>query len=164
MAEELLDHLVAVYEFLDKKRLNLKREYDEAETTLAGIRREITKLRDVHPMLFPESERPERKMYQNISMRWAVLWFLNEESSGPAQTSQIADALRAGGIAERPNFNSIVSAILSQMVGKGEIEKADTGVRLTPHGIAAWDAIRRSAKFLNRHSVAAVEGDETEGD
>lgn len=153
MAEPLLDHLLAVYEFLDKKRLQLKREYEEAETTLNGIRKEISKLRDIHPTLFPDSDRPERRIYQNISMRWAILWFLNEEAAGPVVTAQVVEALRAGGIAERANFSSIVSAILSQMSGKGEVAKQDSGFVLTSNGVSAWEAIRRSEKFLNRHNT-----------
>jgi hypothetical protein len=152
MEERLLDNLIAVYEHLERKRMRLKKEYDEVEETLAGVRREIAVFRNVQPQLFPEADRPQRAMFQNISMRWAILWLLSENAAGPATTPNVADLLRDGGFAERPNFNSIVSAILSQMVGKGEVAKTDGGYVLTHNGASAWDAIRRSDKFLNRHS------------
>jgi hypothetical protein len=164
MDERLLDNLIAVYEHLERKRLRLKREYDEAEGTLAGVRKEINALRSVQPQLFPETERPERAIFHNISMRWAILWFLNETATGPVPTSTVADALRDGGISERPNFNSIISAILSQMVGKDEVAKTDGGYVLTHNGGLAWEAIRRSEKFLNRHSLLNLKDGENEAE
>jgi hypothetical protein len=162
MEERLLDNLIAVYEHMDRKRQRLKKEYDEVEGTLAGIRKEIAALRDFQPQLFPDEDRPERMVYQNISMRWAILWFLNEKATGPVQTPFVADALRHGGVAERPNFNSIVSAILSQMVNKGEVAKSDGAFILTHNGASAWEAIRRSEKFLNRHSLPNLKDSEDE--
>lgn len=152
MDETLLDQLKAVYEHLEAKRQRLKREHDEIEVTLAGLRREIGILRNIQPQLFPAASIPERAIYQNISIRWAILWFLSE-SVGPVQTPVIANALRNGGVAERPNFNSIVSAILSQMAQKAELERAgEGGYQLTDIGRAVWDGIKRGEKFLNRHS------------
>lgn len=154
----LINNLLAVYEHLDQKRQKLKKEYEEVELTLLGIRREIAALRVMQAPLFSEAERPERMKFQNISMRWAILWFLSE-SVGPLHTPNIADGLRAGGVSERPNFNSIVSAILSQMGQKGEVERTDSGHQLTDDGRQIWEGIQRSDKFLNRHTVPASEAE-----
>jgi len=151
MEQTLVSQLMAVYDHLDAKRQRLKKEHDEIGNTLAGLRREIAVLRHNQPQLFPASSIPERAVYQNISIRWAVLWFLSE-SVGPVQTPAIADALRNGGVAERPNFNSIVSAILSQMAQKGEVIRAESGWQLTDTGYAVWESVKRSEKFLNRHT------------
>ena len=67
-------------------------------------------------------------------------------------TGQIANALREGGAAnaKKPNFNSIVSAILSQMVAKGELLRTGSGFTVTATGRSAWDAIEKSERFVNR--------------
>ncbi|HWT65986.1 MAG TPA: hypothetical protein VN151_07710 [Terracidiphilus sp.] len=158
MEETLLNNLLAVYDHLEHKRQKLKKEYEDVEQVLTGVRREISALKATQALLFPESERPERKKYQNISMRWAILWHLSE-SVGPLQTPTVADGLREGGVSERPNFNSIVSAILSQMSQKSEVERVEGGYRLTNSGQQTWDGIRRSEKFLNRHTVPASDAE-----
>jgi hypothetical protein len=145
---------MAVQEHLDRKRQKLKREYEEIEATLAGIRREIATQRTTQATLFPEAERsPARAKFQNISMRWAILWLLSE-TLGSLQTPTVADSLRNGGVAERQNFNSIVSAILSQMAQKGEVERIDNAYQLTDSGRQVWDGVQRSEKFLNRHLIS----------
>lgn len=154
--QTLLNHLMASYEHLESKRLRLRKEYEELDATLQGLRKEIVKLRGIQPQLFPSSAIPERSVYQNISIRWAILWLLSE-AVGPMTTPNIADALRNGGVAERPNFNSIVSAILSQMAQKAEVERIDNAWLLTIPGRSVWDSIKRSDKFLNRHNVPIQE-------
>jgi hypothetical protein len=160
MDTSLIDNLMAVQEHLDRKRQKLKRDYEEIEATLSGIRREIAAQRTGQAALFPEVERaPARTKFQNISMRWAILWLLSE-SLGPMQTPSIADALRDGGVAERPNFNSIVSAILSQMAQKREVERIDSsGYQLTDDGRQIWEGVQRSEKFLNRHLISASDAE-----
>lgn len=150
MEDALINKLLAVYEHLEAKRQRLRREHEEIEATLAGIRKEIAALRVVQPHLFPEVEGPASMTYRNISLRWAILWILSEAVT-PQTTTGIADLLRQGGVPERRNFNSIVSAILSQMASKTEIQREGNGYKLTDTGRSAWEAIRRSERFLNRH-------------
>ena len=86
--------------------------------------------------------------FANISVRWAVLWHLAEDVQGFEKTGEIASALRAGGYrTEATNFGNMVSAVLSTMKGKQEVESSDDGYCLTDSGRQTWALIKQGTKF-----------------
>jgi len=77
------------------------------------------------------------------------LWYLAEDAHGFVKTSEVAGALLAGGYkSEALRFPNLVSAVLSTMKAKGEVEPNDDGgYRLTEQGRLTWAHIRQGAKF-----------------
>ena len=103
-----------------------------------------------------------RSRFSNLSVRWGLIWYLAEdvevqrprdrkEVAGSAKTGEIANALLAGGYrSQAERFPNLVSAVLSGMKTKGEVEiSEDGGYRLTDQGTHTWQSIRHSAKFRN---------------
>jgi hypothetical protein len=112
----------------------------------------------------PVVNRPlPRPDFSKISVRWAVLWLLSEYESGPLRTSEIATLLTAGGYqSNSDSFLNAVSAVLSGMKGKGELESTADGYVATDKGRRTWQLIRQSAKFRdftssNEHSLLSAQ-------
>jgi hypothetical protein len=98
--------------------------------------------------------------FANISVRWGVLWFLAEFADGYVKTSEIANALLEGGYrSEAARFPNLVSAVLSSMKGKLEVQtNSDDGAPgycLTEKGRQTWAAIRQGSKFRAAISPSA---------
>ena len=87
-------------------------------------------------------------------MRWAVLKLTSGRPSEILQTGTIALELMGGGFTSSTNFSSKLSAILGQMVNKGEMEKTAAGWRITPNGVKAWEVISVSERYQNRGSFS----------
>jgi hypothetical protein len=87
--------------------------------------------------------------YSRLSVRWAALWHLGEFAKGPMRNSEIADAIRAGGYqSSAGSFPNAVSAVLSAMRAKGEIDgNVEIGYFLTDKGRQIWETIKRSERF-----------------
>jgi hypothetical protein len=80
--------------------------------------------------------------FSAISMRWACLWMLAESQDG-LSTSEIARRMREGGKASNAyNFLSTVSAVLSNMKSRGEVDQTGSDWALTLLGHTAWSVIR----------------------
>ena len=92
---------------------------------------------------------PANQRYSNISVRWAVLWHLTEFVNGDQKTGEIASALLAGGYqSDKPRFGNLVSAVLSTMKAKNEVEiGSDGGYRVSEVGRRNWNHIRHGLKF-----------------
>jgi hypothetical protein len=88
--------------------------------------------------------------FATISVRWAILYLLDENES--LSTSEIADALQAGGIRSKAsNFNNNVSAVLSNMkTGRDEVDQIGDKWTITETGRSAINHIR--ANFRARRS------------
>lgn len=94
--------------------------------------------------------------FATISVRWAILYLLDEHES--LSTAEIADALQAGGIRSRAsNFNNNVSAVLSNMkTGRDEVDQAGDKWIITETGRSAINHIRanfRARRWNTRDSV-----------
>ena len=111
-------------------------------------------------LAFPDTL-PSEGMYARISVRWAIFFYLAEHvKERPQAIGSIAAALKAGGSATKgQNFNSNVSAVLSQMVAKGELTKSDEGFAISDLGWAAWHAIKNSEKFITQAVPVSEEGE-----
>lgn len=99
--------------------------------------------------------------YSGISVRWAVLGFLAEEATGPMGTGAIAEALEQRGVkkAGPSRFGNIVSAVISHLKSKGELEAVDGGLyQLTKAGREMWGMIRASAKFRQTQDATTAPG------
>jgi Mn-dependent DtxR family transcriptional regulator len=79
---------------------------------------------------------------------------LAEDVQGSAKTGELASALLEGGYrSQADRFPNLVSAALSGMKIKGEVETSeDDGYRLTKQGRQTWESIRHSSKF--RHAIS----------
>jgi hypothetical protein len=153
MDESLREHLKATIKHLSMKRTLLLMEIDQVEQVLKALTKEEESLPKTTRILFPDVRRDG--LYAGMSVRWAVFLYLAEQSVGPQALGAIADALRDGGSTTKAqNFNSNVSAVLSQMASKGELSKSEEGFCLTDHGKVIWHGIRQSPKFLNRNEEA----------
>jgi DNA-binding MarR family transcriptional regulator len=148
MNASIRDHMVATLSHLAIKRSKLLIELDQTESLIKGIKKEIASLEYTATLPFDSGGiRP----YEGMSVRWSVFMYLAEYGGGVGTLNTIADALRSGGIASKgQSFNSNVSAVLSQMSNKGEIEKTGDRFNLTPHGQTVWEGIQKSEKFLKR--------------
>ena len=96
--------------------------------------------------------------YSNMSVRWAILKLLGEDTHNPMATGDVATELEKGGVTTRgQRFASIVSAVLSDMKNKKEeVETTDDGMyRLSENGRQVWEAVKNSARYLNRTSTSA---------
>jgi len=150
---ELLRHFE---EQRTKRQEEFKREMEGLEETISGLKKMLSRQQ---PLFRPEprviTNLPGR--YAGISVRWAVLSLLGEDSHGPLPTAKIAEALKAGGItSDSLNFTSNVSAVLSVMTNKrNEVESTESGYQLTDIGRSAWTAIKHTSQYLNRRAASA---------
>ena len=151
MTDSLRDHLNATIAHLSEKRVRLGVELNELESLLRSLQKEVDSLPTTGRLAFPQEKK--QGPFAAISVRWSVFLFLAEYAHGPETSGVIADALRAGGsVSQAISFNSNVSAVLSQMANKGEVEKVGDRFSLTRKGMEAWQGISQSEKFINRNS------------
>ena len=149
------DHLVAALSHLSLKRSKLLNDLDQTESLIRGIKREIESLEYTEPLPF-DAAAPQP--YRGMSVRWSVFMYLAEYGGGIGTLSAIADALKVGGLSSKgQSFNSNVSAVLSQMSNKDEVEKKGDRFHLTAHGRTVWEGIQKSEKFLNRNKAEGTE-------
>ena len=102
------------------------------------------------------SAAPRAAVYSGMSVRWAILYLLAENATGPMGRSEIAQALTDGGTTSNAqNFSSNVSAILSGMVNqRHEVQQAtDGGYEITDHGREVWQGIRRTSQWNARQAT-----------
>ena len=86
--------------------------------------------------------------YENISVRWAILYLLTEHAIRPISATEIADSLRSGG---NLSVSSNVSAVLRQMVNqRSEVEQSERGYQITPQGRDAWNGAKQTPQWHNR--------------
>ena len=144
-------HYTAVLADLRERRLRLEGEMRDIDAAIGAI----SKLAGVAPVsgtahqeVTPQGNALERP-FARISVRWATLWHLSEFASGFEKTGQIANALKEGGYeTNAAQFGNMVSAVLSTMKTKGEVEtNEEGGYRITPNGRHTWELIKQGAKF-----------------
>jgi len=88
-------------------------------------------------------------VYSLLSMRWACLWILSQAGKVGLSTASVAELLERGGrISRAERFASSVSAVLSNMKMKGEVEPIGNYWVLTQLGHAALKAILPRLKIL----------------
>lgn len=149
MSDSLREHLLATIAHISTKQSRLMVELEEVEGLLRSLRREVGSLPTTGRLVFPTPQ--PQGPFAGISVRWSVFLFLAEYARGPETSGVIADALRDGGsVSQAISFNSNVSAVLSQMANKGEVEKIGDRFSLTRKGMEAWHGISQSEKFVNR--------------
>jgi hypothetical protein len=152
MSDSLREHLLATIAHITTKQSRLTLEIQNLEALLQSLRREVDSLPSTGRLVFPPQEKAQGP-FAGISVRWSVFLFLAEYARGPETSGVIADALRSGGsVSQAISFNSNVSAVLSQMANKGEVEKIGDRFSLTRKGMEAWHGISQSEKFVNRNS------------
>lgn len=130
---------------------DLSKKVDQLSGVIAGLQ-EMLELPIERVALKAESSAEQDLPYKNMSMRWGVLNLLSEHTDHPLPTAEIAARLVAGGYPQSTNFNSKVSAILSQMLSKLEVAKDGQDWCIRQHGKEVWESIKRGEKYLNRHS------------
>ncbi len=156
MVDDVREHLLATIKHLSLKRAMMLVELQQIEEVLKALAREEEAIPRTQRIVFPNPMKDGE--YAGISVRWAILFFLADHATGAQPLGSIADALRAGGSTTKAqSFNSNVSAVLSQMVTKGELVKHEDGFQLTDHGKAVWHSIKNSEKFLHRDQVGEAE-------
>jgi hypothetical protein len=150
----------AVLADLEAKKDRLTKELKIVGDAIAGIR-SLMGAAVVHPPAFvspvgwgqmaqPITRAEDR--FADISVRWAVLWLLSEADHS-MRTADIVEALRDGGYPQKsPNFSNAVSAVLSNMKGKGEVSGLGE-YALTETGRAVWNGIRNSQTFRKKTEV-----------
>ena len=151
---ELLSHFE---EQRTKRQLEFKKEMEGIEETISGLTKMLGNQHQPVSLPAPHPVVTTAERYTGISVRWAILNLLGEDAHGPMSSAQIADTLKNGGIISNgQNFTSNVSAVISDMTNKrSELESTDSGYRLSENGRAAWNAIKHSAKYINRSSATA---------
>jgi hypothetical protein len=155
MDNSMIDHYQAVLHDLEQRRVKCQRELMEIEPAIAGIRKVLSEAASLFAGTPQQADRPR---YAGMSVRWAILNFLAEDSRGPMETAEIAQALQAGGISSKgKNFNSNVSAVLSTMArDRGEVASGPHGYALTDNGMRAWQAIKLTPQYLNRGAESSA--------
>jgi hypothetical protein len=152
--QAVLNDLLQKREPLLKQMDDLAAKIEEFNLLIEGIRTAMTNSAlGVSGLSGSSSDvEPPSSYYKHMSMRWAILRLLADHCKGEAMpTSSIADCLIRGGFAQSSNFNSKVSAILSQMLGKGEVEKKNQDWAICGHGREVWDSIKKGDKYATRH-------------
>jgi hypothetical protein len=171
------EHYAAVLAELQTRKSKLEAELREIDAMIGGLQRLIGD-EPLQELLVPSPQPSSsaidlaqainklpgvnlallssRSRFSNISVRWGVIWYLAEDVVGPetAKTGEIASALLEGGHrTQAKRFPNLVSAVLSGMKTKGEVETGkDGGYRLTEQGRQTYESIRHSAKF--RHAIS----------
>ena len=161
MGTDLGVHYEAVLADLKRQRAVLAEQVDILDKTIAGIQRTLPGGPLPSPPILLNSLGNEQlrmvdinQRFAHISVRWGAIWHL-AESVEPQKTGEVTAALMKGGYRYNgKTFANSVSAVLSTMKAKGEVEPVgDDGYRLTAHGRTVWDAIRNSERFKAAASI-----------
>jgi len=165
---EMNEHYAVVLADLQTRRAKLAVEIQQIDAAISGLRTLIGQSAEVAPGFSPRSSLPQQMhgasldstRFSNVSVRWGVLWYLAEFAEGYVKTATIADALLRGGYKSKAaQFPNLVSAVLSNMKTKEEVEANSddgaTGYQLTEKGRQTWTAIRQGHKF--RDTMAGYE-------
>lgn len=156
------DHYRATLADLEQRKADYLNEIKELDGLIAGIAKQIQLIESlpVPPPLSDQSaisrivpQTVDPHAFKNMSVRWAILKLFGENQIGLSlPSSEIAKALETGGVETRgERFVGNVSAVVSAMKQKGEIEAAEEGrYRLTVGGREAWNHIQHSQKYLQR--------------
>ncbi len=136
------------------RQQEFKKEMEGLEETISGLRKMLANQQPLLPLRPRVITNPQ---YAGMSVRWAILNLLAEDSDGPMPTSMIAEALTVGGVtSSSQNFTSNVSAVISVMTNtRHELESTASGHRLTEGGKRAWEAIKHTHQYINRVSPSA---------
>ena len=148
----------AVLRDLELKRAQLHRDIVDLDQAISAMRR-LVPGQATFPLPSAASQ-PDNEIgkYANISMRWAILKLLCEDAIAPMTTGEIAQALLAGGRpASGVNFNSNVSAVLSVLKQRGEVQAALNGYEISDIGRQAWNVIKLTPQYRNRGASANVQ-------
>lgn len=151
ISDELKKNYDEVLRDLHTRRSEQVRMLAEIDQTIANISKLIqpeAAQASSQPLPFPPPVSRISPEYQprfgNMSVRWAILCLLNEDST-PKSVGEIADALLADGVQTRAtNFSNNVSAVLSDMkTVRREVEVGNTDGKwqLNDLGRAAWSHI-----------------------
>jgi hypothetical protein len=157
MSDSIYVYYQGVLQDLEERKAPLEAKLKEIEALMEGIQ----KLMPAKPLYRVSVTSLER--YKNMSMRWAILQHLTEFADSALPTAEIANGLSTNGFEPTGSFNSKVSAILSQMVTKNEVEKDGQNWMISDHGRVMWESIKHSEKYINRHVLSSL-GMVTEGD
>jgi hypothetical protein len=163
MSIDLAAHYRAVLDDLRKRRNALATEIAQLDASIATIGRQAKGVLKSPLLPIPEPADEQRSVgnegpgrFANMSVRWATLWVLAEARPAARKTAEVAQALLEGGyktsMGER--FGNSVSAVLSAMKSKGEIEVVVDAYRITPTGQSAWDHIKTTDRFKATQQVA----------
>lgn len=164
----MLEHYREVLKDLETRHANALRETKSLEQTIAGIRALMANSASLfiparlEPTLPLEAPEMPSGQYAGMSVRWAILKMLAEDSAHPMKTPEITKALVAGGLRGKgEDFGASVSAVVSVMAKqRNEVERVpeiEGAYRLTENGRLAWAAIKHSPKYINRAAVATVQ-------
>lgn len=161
MTRELPDHYKAVLNDLQQRRAAYVNAIEELDAMIAGILR-LQAINGAIPVpasppspLAPNVQEltNDATKYSGMSVRWATLNLLAEDSTGPLTTAEIAEALQARGVkSSGQRFGSIVSAVVSDMrAKKSELEVVEDGrYQLTKTGHDAWEHIKMTPQYRSR--------------
>jgi hypothetical protein len=154
---EINSHYAAVLADLRGRRSKLQADLSEIDVAIGAIQRQMQSSAGQPHLPLPELAQNHASgdgskrggQYANISVRWGVMWRLAEYAPMGERTGEIANALLEGGYESKADrFPNLVSAVLSNMKSKGEVESSeDGGYRLTEQGRQTWALIKHGAKF-----------------
>ena len=153
------EHYTVVLADLRNRKAKLEAEVHQVDAGIAAIlgllgasERIAQAYVQPKPNHYPQSAQPhvdQATRFSNVSVRWAALWYLYELGEQFQKTGEIASAILAGGYkSDAGRFGNLVSAVISGMKAKGEVETNDIGgYRLTEKGRNTWELIRQGGKF-----------------
>lgn len=159
---DLYNNYAAVLQDLTSKRDAISSELKQIEAAIAAVSAAIAshsegplaKPLPFTPPITPPTPSivPSDQKYSGMSVRWAVLNLMAEDTAEALRTSEIAEMLQAHGV--RPggqNFTSNVSAVVSDMTKKkGELTVEDGRYQITDHGRDVWVGIKRTPQYRYR--------------
>lgn len=182
MLDEILamnEHYRAVLADLQRRRSALEAEIAEIDLAIGPLRRLAFPSPESHPappysvvsgqavVVAPLApgvavSKPQLQLgnrYAGLSVRWAVLWHLAEVADGYMRTGEITQAIKDGGYhTDSSHFGNAVSAVLSGMRAKGELEASEdgSGYRISDAGRSTWSLIKQEPKFRSVTSTASL--------
>lgn len=157
MTTEMHGHYRAVLDDLGAKKAKVLQELNQLDAAIAAIKSLAGDPVQVQPQrptaqhaTVPNAPVEHGINYAAISVRWAVLSLLADVATGPMSTGQIAEALQQRGVKKETKspFGNIVSAVLSNLRVKGEVEPVGDGLyQLSDAGRSMWKHIKSGPKF-----------------
>jgi hypothetical protein len=150
---ELKAHYEAVLQHLEAQRDEVQQQVAALQARLNDLHHSISTISstlnvETPSLTAPPNSRPANQKYANMSVRWAILDWLNDTQ--PQSTSEIADALLTAGVRTRAaNFANNVSAVLTGMRDmEHEVQQvADSKWELTDKGKSCIAYLRGTPKF-----------------
>jgi hypothetical protein len=149
---KVMEDLHAQQKALTIETSRLRKELEEIDRLIVNLQRRAPADQiETQQSLALEEQRPTKDLpdLTGMSVRWGILCLLTDHASSEMPQSQITDWLQRSHIPDPGGkLKGNVAAVLSRMIGLGEVKNSGNSYSITSFGSDIWKSIQKSPKYF----------------